>query len=38
MALNQPQTLISARVRCGSKAGMCSALRDVRFVPIADID
>ena len=27
----------SANVRFGSKADMCSALGDVRFVPIADI-
>ena len=28
---------IDAYVRLGSKADMCSALGDVRFVPIADI-
>ena len=37
MALNRPQTLISANVRFGSKADMCSALADVRLVPKADI-
>ena len=33
MALNRPQTLISANVRFGSKADMCSAQADVRFTP-----
>jgi hypothetical protein len=37
MALNRPQTLISANVRFGSKADMCGATRHVRLVPEADI-
>ena len=37
MALNRPQTLISANVRFGSEADMCGAPGDVCFVPKADI-
>ena len=37
MAYSQRQMLIRPDVRFGSKADMCSALGDVRFVPIADI-
>ena len=31
-------TVVQPDVRFGSKADMCSALADVRFVPKADID
>ena len=34
---NRLQMLITPNVRFGSKADMCSALGDVRFVPKADL-
>ena len=37
MACNRVQILVNPDVRFGSKADMCSAQADVRFVPIADI-
>ena len=37
MAHHRPQMLTKLDVRFGSKADMCSATKDVRFVPKADM-